>query len=59
MIQKSNPSQKLYAWRMSNRDKATAKIIHTRILEFVESVVKSGNKSDSRNIVTTIAVVAT
>ena len=59
LIQKSMPSQKLYACRVSNKERAIANAIHSRILELVESVVKSRNNSDKRKIATTTAVVAT
>jgi len=58
LIQKSIPSQKLYACRTSSRDRQTAKTIQIVIFELVESVVKSGISRDKRKIVTTTAVVA-
>ena len=58
MIQKSIPSQKLYACRVNNKERMMAKAIHSRILELIDSVVKSGNSNDKRNIATTTAVVA-
>ena len=58
-IQKSRPSQKLYACRTSDKDKTIAKTIQSKIFALVDSLVKSGNSNDSRKIVTTHAVVAT
>ncbi len=57
-IQKSSPNQKLYECRTSDKDRAIAKPIQSRIFKLIENRVKSGINSDNRNIVTTHPVVA-
>ena len=58
LIQKSIPSQKLYACLTNNNERQMAKPIQSVILELVESVVKSRNSNEKRKIVTTTVVVA-
>jgi len=58
LIQKSIPSQKLYACRVNNKERTMAKAIHTRIFELIESEVKSRNNAEKRKTATTTAVVA-
>ena len=58
LIQKSIPSQKLYACRINNKERAMANAIQISILELVDSAVKSRNSNEKRNRATTAAVVA-